>query len=174
VARRYDFEAKGRELADELRDVVRQRAPKQIVLGAHSLGGLVVIEALRQLVLSGEPERRAITRRVSALVFYGTPFLGSDRVTRVSALASPDLRALSRRKAISRWAQHVGRDAGCADISSCSATRMRASGSSTARWTNGRPEERARSIPREPHGAVERLAHSALQARRTICALTGS
>jgi pimeloyl-ACP methyl ester carboxylesterase len=98
VARRYDFEAKGRELADELRDVVRQRAPKQIVLAAHSLGGLVVIEAVRQLSLSGEPERRAITRHVSALVFYGTPFLGSDRVTRLSALASPDLRALSRRK----------------------------------------------------------------------------
>jgi pimeloyl-ACP methyl ester carboxylesterase len=107
VARRYDFEAKGRELADELRDLQRQRAPGRIVLAAHSLGGLVVIEALRQLVQSGEPERQMLARHISALVFYGTPFLGSDRITWVTALASPDLRALVRvrgyRDALGQW-----------------------------------------------------------------------
>lgn len=96
VARRYGFEAKGRELADELRALQRLRAPARIILAAHSLGGLIVLEALRQLVQSGEPERLSVARCVSALVFYGTPFLGSDRVNRLTALMSPDFRALLR------------------------------------------------------------------------------
>jgi len=72
VARPYDFPAKARELADELLSLRGLRRPVGLVLAAHSLGGLIVLEALRQLLASGEPERLETAHSISGLVFYGT------------------------------------------------------------------------------------------------------
>jgi len=94
-ARRWDFGAKGKELADELTSLATTHGYDAVVLISHSLGGLVALSAVRSLGSIGNPHRLKTLGCLRAAFFYATPFLGSDRVSRFAALCSPDLRVLS-------------------------------------------------------------------------------
>ncbi|ETI19600.1 hypothetical protein G647_09434 [Cladophialophora carrionii CBS 160.54] len=73
----YDF---AKDFLLELEAVRRCQPKRPLVSIAHSLGGIVVKEMLRQSYgyLDHQPELRALSESTSGIIFFGTPHGGAD------------------------------------------------------------------------------------------------
>ncbi|OCT54189.1 hypothetical protein CLCR_00227 [Cladophialophora carrionii] len=73
----YDF---AKDFLLELEAVRRCQPKRPLVFMAHSLGGIVVKEMLRQSYgyLDHQPELRALSESTSGIIFFGTPHGGAD------------------------------------------------------------------------------------------------
>ncbi len=81
------FDKQAEELAHQLRDSPYER----VVLIGHSMGGLLCMAAVRNLI---DGLARDTVDRIAALFLVGTPQAGSRRVPFFSRYLSPDLKVL--------------------------------------------------------------------------------
>ncbi|KAI0968001.1 hypothetical protein F4678DRAFT_230959 [Xylaria arbuscula] len=71
----------GRNLLNALNDLVKEHGPLPLFIVVHSLGGLVVKEALNQSAHSSDAERSKILQITRGVIFLGTPHRGSNAAT---------------------------------------------------------------------------------------------
>jgi pimeloyl-ACP methyl ester carboxylesterase len=100
------FDAQAEELAHQLRDC----SYDQIVLIGHSMGGLMCMAALRNLI---DAKACSAIERIACMVLVGTPQAGSVRIPFWARWLSPDLRLLAAHSATlteiqRRFTDHVG------------------------------------------------------------------
>ncbi|KAI1305483.1 hypothetical protein F5Y03DRAFT_152930 [Xylaria venustula] len=94
----------GRNLLNALNDLVKEHGPLPLFIVVHSLGGLVVKEALNQSAHSSDVERSKILEMTRGVIFLGTPHRGSSAatygrvaftLTKIFALQSANTRLIS-------------------------------------------------------------------------------
>ncbi|KAI8631819.1 hypothetical protein F5Y19DRAFT_422185 [Xylariaceae sp. FL1651] len=71
----------GRNLLNALCDLLDQNEPLPLLIVVHSLGGLVVKEALNQSAHTTDAKRSEVLRTTRGIVFLGTPHRGSSAAT---------------------------------------------------------------------------------------------
>ncbi|KAI0909375.1 hypothetical protein F4823DRAFT_562928 [Ustulina deusta] len=71
----------GRNLLNSLRDLLKEHGPLPLLIVVHSLGGLVVKEALNQSAHSSDVELSRVLQMTHGVIFLGTPHRGSSAAT---------------------------------------------------------------------------------------------
>ncbi|KAI0432656.1 hypothetical protein F5Y09DRAFT_131419 [Xylaria sp. FL1042] len=71
----------GRNLLNALSDLLKEHGPLPLFIVAHSLGGLVIKEALNQSAHSCDVERSKVLQMTRGIIFLGTPHRGSSAAT---------------------------------------------------------------------------------------------
>ncbi|KAI3318127.1 hypothetical protein HD806DRAFT_325111 [Xylariaceae sp. AK1471] len=71
----------GRNLLNGLCDLLDKNEPLPLIIVVHSLGGLVVKEALNQAAQTSDPKRARVLQMTRGIVFLGTPHRGSSAAT---------------------------------------------------------------------------------------------
>ncbi|KAI1348803.1 hypothetical protein F5Y01DRAFT_206322 [Xylaria sp. FL0043] len=71
----------GRNLLNALSDLLKDRGPLPLFIIVHSLGGLVIKEALNQSAHSSDVERSQVIHMTRGVIFLGTPHRGSSAAT---------------------------------------------------------------------------------------------
>ncbi|KAI0450474.1 hypothetical protein F5B21DRAFT_427373 [Xylaria acuta] len=94
----------GRNLLNALSDLLNEHGPLPIFIVVHSLGGLVVKEALNQSTISADVERSRVLQITRGVIFLGTPHRGSSaatygrvafRLTQIFALQNANTKLIS-------------------------------------------------------------------------------
>ncbi|KAI1424788.1 hypothetical protein F5Y12DRAFT_714855 [Xylaria sp. FL1777] len=94
----------GRNLLNSLSDLLKEHSALPLFIVVHSLGGLVVKEALNQSAQSFDIERSSVLQMTRGVIFLGTPHRGSSaatygrvvfRLTKIFALQNANISLIS-------------------------------------------------------------------------------